>query len=408
MKMKCFRTTWIAQVGILLVMTSLVGAVQAGVRIDVDDTKWLTIGAGIRGSLVGIEDQSPGGDDWSKSARLDNASLFVNGQINPHLKLAVNMWCVFCGNSGAGGGTEEFIVLDAIVKFELSPHLNFWAGRLLVPADRAEMSGAFYSNTYDFNKTPFYAADFSVDFGEGGAGVYGRDQGVVVWGTLPQVNRLQYALGIFNGFESTSSGGPDQHDNFLYAMRLAYSFLETEQNPGYLTSSTYYGAAGDIFTIGLAVQNEKDGVGSMSNPGDFLGLNVDVLFEKVLEGNQVLTIEGEYKTFNADYDVAAFADADCFCMFDGDAWTATALYLFSEKVGIGRLQPYVRYTKNKPDESPSREEKELGLNYIIDGHNAKVALFAQRGDIATKGLNFSPTASGKEVTAIKLGVQVQF
>lgn len=408
MNTKCRLSIRGAKLGVLLATVSLVGAAHAGARIDVDDTKWFTVGAGIKASLVSVEDQAPDGDRWSKSVNLDQAALFFEGQINPHLKLTMNMWCVFCGNSGGGGGSEEFVVLDAIMKLELSPHLNFWGGRLLVPADRAEMSGAFYSNTYDFNRTPFYAADFSVDFGTGGAGVYGRDQGAVVWGTLPQAERLQYALGIFTGYKASSSAGPDRDDNFLYAARLAYNFLEIEKNPGYLTSSTYYGAAGDIFTVGLAAQSEKDGVGSRANPGDFLGLSVDVLFEKVLEGKQVLTIEGEYKKFDADYSAAAFADADCFCMFDGNAWTATGLYLFSEKVGVGRLQPYVRYTNIRPNESPSREEKELGLNYIIDGHNAKVSLFVQRGDIATKGLDYSPTASGKEVNAIKLGVQAQF
>ena len=47
------------------------------------------------------------------------------------------------------------------------------------------------------------------------------------------------------------------------------------------------------------------------------------------------------------------------------------------------------------------------LNYIIDGHNARVSLFYQHGDIATKGLDYSPIAAGSKVSAIKLAIQIQ-
>jgi hypothetical protein len=36
-----------------------------------------------------------------------------------------------------------------------------------------------------------------------------------------------------------------------------------------------------------------------------------------------------------------------------------------------------------------------------------VSLFYDYGDIATKGLNYTPTASGDNVNAISVGVQLQ-
>jgi hypothetical protein len=36
-----------------------------------------------------------------------------------------------------------------------------------------------------------------------------------------------------------------------------------------------------------------------------------------------------------------------------------------------------------------------------------VSLFFQHGDIATKGLNYAPGAPGDDVSAIKLGIQLQ-
>ncbi len=133
-----------------------------------------------------------------------------------------------------------------------------------------------------------------------------------------------------------------------------------------------------------------------------------MLIEKVLPNEGVVTLEGEYKYFNLDgIELATLSDPGCFCLFEGDAYTATLLYLFPQKVGLGQFQPYVRYTNNMPQNSSDRDEIEAGINYVIDGHNARVSLFYQYGDIATKGINYRPDASGDDVSAIKLGVQIQ-
>jgi len=68
----------------------------------------------------------------------------------------------------------------------------------------------------------------------------------------------------------------------------------------------------------------------------------------------------------------------------------------------------VRYSAIYPDDSADRDEIEGGVNYIIDGHNARISLFYQHGDIASKGLtNFAPGASGADLDAIKLAFQLQ-
>ena len=38
-----------------------------------------------------------------------------------------------------------------------------------------------------------------------------------------------------------------------------------EGNPAYYTSSTYYGKAGDIFTLGIAFQNQADAYGPVAD-----------------------------------------------------------------------------------------------------------------------------------------------
>jgi len=375
----------------------------AGGKVSIDETKWISLGIGGRVSFATIEDASPNSDEWSKDFNVNNARIYINGQAHQYLKFEFNTDCVFCGNSGL----EEFVLLDAIAKIEINPYFNVWAGRLIVPAERQELNGPFYSSTYDPYKTPFFSSDYSIDFGAGGAGVYARDQGVNIWGAAGPEGAFQYVFGVFQGLQSSSAAGPNQDDNPLVAGRIAYNFLNVEKNPGYYTSGTYYGSAGDVFTVATAFQYQEDGSGSLDNPGDFFGLAADVLFEKVLSGAGVFTLTGEYKYFDADYDEAAFADPDAFLMFDGDAFWVAGLYLFEPKVWIGQFQPYFRYTGVYVNDSSDRDEYEAGVNYVIDGHNARISLFYQYGDIATKGLNYAPDADGDDVSAVKLAIQIQ-
>jgi len=373
---------------------------EAGKKLEIDDTKWISIGVGTRASYTSTEDAAPSGNDYDNDFNLDSARVYLNGQITDIIKFEINTECVFCGNSSL----EDYDILDAIIKFDLGPAFNIWAGRMLVPADRAEMSGPYYANTYIFNPTPFYPADYSTTFGNGGAGVYGRDNGVTVWGGLGEEARFTYAAGVFSGYQ----GGPNQDDNPLFGARLSYNFLTVESNPGYYTSSTYYGGGGDILTLGFAIQYQEDGAGTESAPTDFTGYSADLLFEKVLGGGGVITVEGEFKSFDTDLSDAALADGSCFCLFSGDAGTGTALFMFPGEVGIGKIQPYVRYTKNDPDYSEDRDDVEVGVNYIISGHNARVSVFYDYGDIATKGLNYTPSASGDDVNTFGVGLQLQF
>ena len=80
-------------------------------------------------------------------------------------------------------------------------------------------------------------------------------------------------------------------------------------------------------------------------------------------------------------------------------------------VRFGQFQPYVRFSGIYPNNSSNRDEFEAGVNYIIDGHNARISLFYQYGDIATKGLAgpsaYAPGAAGSNVSAIKLAMQIQ-
>jgi len=374
---------------------------HAGATFKIDDTKWVSIGAGLRTSFTATE-QAANANKWSNDFNLDNIRLYLNGQIHKYFKIEFNTDCQTCGDGG------EMRILDAIGKFEYEPWFNIWMGRMLVPAERREMNGPFYSAVYNIfgAGTPFAPADFNLTIKSDGtsAGSFGRDDGATIWGSVFD-GRFQYAAGFFRGLR----GGANRDDNILYAQRFAFNFLDVEKNPGYYTSGTYYGKGGDILTLAVSNQYQEDGAGTTGDSGNFRGTAVDVLYEQNLPNNLgVVTVNGEYKNYGiSGYSMASRLAGGGFAMFEGNAYDVSAMYLIPEKVWVGQFQPYVRYVNVDPIQSPTREAYEAGLNYIIDGHNAKVMLMYEYGDLLTKGLDYRSTARGDDVSSIKLGFQLQ-
>ena len=312
------------------------GSAQAGATFKMDDTKWISIGAGIRSSFSAVEAGAPeAGSKWSNDFALDNARIYLNGQVHENIKFELNTESRYVGT------TNEFFLLDAIAKFEFNDMVNIWVGRQLVPSDRAELDGPFYQNTFEFNKTPF----FPNDQGSYTAGKFGRDDGINIWGALTDDKKLTYVVGVFNG----TVGGPDQDDNLLYAGRVSYNFLNVEKNPGYYTSSTYYGNAGDILTLAFAAQWEEDAVGAAGNAGDFFGYSVDLLGETTLGNGAVVTVEGQFKKFN----------------FDGDGYFDVNVTLHkiinkAANISIKEIhEPIIKLIDEPPKEEPQEEVKEI-------------------------------------------------
>ena len=348
---------------------------------------------GLRTQATFSEDAAPDGGD-STDFDVGNIRLYVNGQVNDKIGLTFNTERV----------DGSVAVLDAIARLELSKSFNIWAGKTLVPADRIELNGPFYGLTWNQYTQPLFASDQDNpgDGIEDQAGSIGRDTGITIWGAF---NKLQYVVGVFEGVR----GGPNTSDNPLFAGRLSYNFLNIEQNPGYYTSSTYFGSLGNIFTVGLAFQSQQDGVGSSSESGDFFGYTIDLLSETVLGNNDVLTIEAEYKEFDSDFTgqsdattpQGGCAGPDGFCLFDGESAFITAAYLFKNDQAFGEFQPYIRYVTNEPSDTDDTDLLELGLNYIIKGHNARLNINYGSGDANISGF------PGNDTDVLSLGIQIQ-
>lgn len=423
------RKLAVGAVFLVAVMASaLPYAFAAGKIASDDENMWISLGLGVRTEFVAQENGSANGGSYSKEFGVNNMRFYVNGQVHKYLKFEVNTECFSCQSSinGVGGNPNAFAgnstvgLLDAVGKFEFNQYVNLWVGRLLVTGERGELNGPFYHAVYDGFKTPFNAQDFSGNFGKGGAGVFGRSDGATFWGEFrPGGKQLQYSLGVYTGLQSGAGGsfcanaqgcGPNQQGSLLYAGRLTFNFLNPEKNPGYYTSGTYYGKAGDILALAVGVNYQANGAGSFLHSSDYTAFISDLLFEKPLANDMgVITVNAEYKQYFANYNPLAFTDGSGnFGMFDGHSYTGYLLYLFPQEVGIGKFQPYARYTWVQPNQSTNRRETEAGVNYVISGHNARISAFWQYGDLATKGINYAPGVTGNEVHVVKIALQFQY
>jgi len=348
--------------GVLLIMIGLPTLAAAGAKIKIDDTKYFQIGMGYRGSISLIEDNAPTGKDASFDLQTDNLRLYTVSQVHKNIQVEFNTELATV-DDWTGGGTIEtdrtgVVLLDAVAKVDFGL-FEFWLGRQLPPSDRFNLDGPFYLNAaYSFPIVQDYPNIFA-----------GRDNGAAIHGDV-NGGKFKWAYGAFEG--RTGATSSDQQDRVMHAARLDFALGDPE--PGFYTGSTYFGAK-KLTTIGFVYMSEEDGVGTSTDPGDYTGMNVDFLIERTLGNGAVVDLEGAY----FDYDTDNKADAS---RTQGESFLILASYLAPKKTSIGgiqgKLQPYFRYQgfnrdmKNITNNTGYKSRTEAGINYVIDGFNAKI------------------------------------
>jgi len=284
--------------------------------------------------------------------------------------------------------------LDAVAKFNFAP-IEIWVGRHLPPSDRSNLDGPFYLNAA-------YTYPMIQSFGN--MGIFaGRDNGISIHGDIGG-GKFKWAYGAFEGLNNT---GADQTDNLRHTASLTAALGDPE--PGFYTGSTYFGAK-NLTTISLVWHHEEDGVGVSGTPGDFTGVSADILIERALGNGAVGTLEGAYYDWDTDN---TFDNT----ITQGESFLVLASYLMPGKTSIGggiegRFQPYVRYQgfnrdmKNDTNKTGYGSRTDAGLNYVIDGFNAKLTAYWQQDDDLSAA-NFSQGTGGTTIDTFMLAMQFQ-
>jgi hypothetical protein len=356
----------------------------ATVTFGDDNGESISVGLGLRTSYDDIQDGAPDGKSGSDNFELDSVRLYVNASLNSWIKATLNT---------ERDSNGDVAVLDGYARFEPLPYFNIWVGRMLPPSDRSNLDGPYYLSSWLY---PGVVSQYPSKFD-------GRDDGATVWGKLFD-NKFVYSAGVFDG-HNRIEGASNQSDNLLYAGRAVYNFLDAEDNPAYYESSTYYGKA-DILTLGAAFQYQKDGVGSALRKGDYTAFNIDGLFEKKVFNGGAFTLEGAYYHYDTGgiVDVApnfdgASSTANVGGIQQGSAYLASAAFLFPDKVWVGKFQPVIRFQDfDATITHVTTKQYDGGLNYIIDGHNARISAV----------YSYTETSDVRPSHEFVLGAQLQF
>ena len=340
---------------------------NAGGTISFGEDKSISVGLGMRSSFTSTEDGASNGTSRSNDFSLDSMRLYMNGSLNKYIKATFNT---------EKKADESVGVIDAIAQFEFMPEFNIWAGRMLPPSDRANLDGPYYLLAWDY---PGVVSRYP-------GKTTGRDDGVSIWGKLFD-GKVIYDVGAFEGHQVGTRVGttPKTSDDLLYAARVQVDFWDPNGAPAYYTGSTNFGGA-ETLSIGFATQYQSNGAVSATQVGDYKAWNFDALLEKKV-GPGAVTLEGAYY----NYDTSGVNLAE-----DGDAYLLGAAYIFNEKVGWGKFQPYVRYQNFQPDNNVDKIQYDLGVNYVIDGFNAKVSA------------EYSKTEAATDTDKFIVGLQLQF
>ena len=335
----------VSLISIILAAYSSVAA--AGAHIKVNESSSIDIGVSSRMSFTHIS--SPGPGQYENKFNLDSVRLLTNTHINKNLALTIN--------TERDPATGDVTVLDAAAKLSMDILPNVWMGRFVTPVDRANLSGSYFANSYDY---PFVSAYPTL--------VGGRNDGVTVWGQ-PGEGRFTYYAGAFQGVNTPGSQNANGRYP-LYVGRLNFDFWDPE--PGYFTQSMYY-TPKNILAVGLAAARQNGIYGTASSPGNFTGWNVDVFVEKNLNAG-IPTLDAAYYRYNTN-DKALDAQ--------GKAYFVTLGYLFNHKIGAGKIQPIVRYQRFNEDSGIVHKRTDVGANYVIDGHRNRVSAVFYNDDTGT-------------------------
>jgi hypothetical protein len=338
-----------------LFLVSLPVLAAAGAKIKIDDTKYFQIGMGFRGSMSLNENNAPDPGKDSFDLNVDNMRLYTVSQVHKNVQVEFNTE----RGSATVDDAESIVILDAVAKLQFDA-FELWLGRQLPPSDRSNLDGPYYLNA---------AYQFPISsFGYLGAGCCGRDDGIAIHGDIDG-GKFKWAYGVFEGIR----GGSDIDDNVKHTARIDFALGDPE--PGFYTGSTYFGAK-QLATLGIVFQYEKDGAGTAGDQGDFTGVGADLLIEKTIGNGAVLNLEGSYLDWDLDDKVGTGN------LLQGNSYLVLASYLMPNKVSLGgisgQLQPYARFQSFDRDQTNAAANRgtvdrtEAGINYVIDGFNAKI------------------------------------
>jgi hypothetical protein len=348
---------------VLLCIGGMVNPARAGFKVEIDEQTKGEVGIWMQTWYQWVEDgkDNAGSFEDMNDFMLRRAYLYLKGQVTEQVSFFTHIASDKVGMENPDGTTvdNETEWRDLWITLNLDEAFKIQMGRMYVPLTR----------NYGTTSTKAMLT-LDLPFLQGGSrgGIFyasktGRDDSVTLWGN-PLDGLLQYRLMISEGVEGTNN----PEDNLRFAGRLSLSLLEPEA--GWFNKGTYLGKK-KVLSLGLGFQSQDDltlnGVTGQDNDV----WTVDAFFDHPV-GEGAVSAEAAYIDIRNCTQTVAALYTDLAAGDDAENWYINAGYLFPGTIGIGRLQPYIRYETVDVDDKNETDFWSGGVNYYLKGHNCKL------------------------------------
>ncbi|KIM02468.1 MAG: hypothetical protein KN64_15020 [Sulfurovum sp. AS07-7] len=295
---------------------------------------------------------------------------------------------------------DSSYLLEGFLGYKMEQELQMRAGLYVPPSNRTLLDGTFdqlmidrsglqstsmnagLATRYGFNRMKF--KDAAVLNSSGLTRADEVDMGITLWGSHDFDKDLhgKYYFGAHTGIESgkraanPSASAPleqlaytiNPNNNMRYSGRVQLNFMDAEN--GYEQGATYMGKKKTV-GIGASYDTQAEvAVADISKASyDYNEYELDI-FAELPDSFGSTTLRAEY--MNVDLDGLAPE-------FEGSGYNIEAGYFIKEKLGIGNLQPSIRYVDWKADDAKGDfQSAQVGLNYYLKGNDAKIQLAYER------------------------------
>jgi hypothetical protein len=347
---------------VLFLVCAMVGPAWAGIKAEIDEQTKGEIGIWAQTWYQWVEDGK--GDEDLNDFLIRRAYLYLKGDVTKYVSFFTHIASDKVGmdqiteNSGLGLGSGV-AWRDLWITLNLHEAFKIQMGRMYVPLTR----------NYGTTSTKAMLT-MDLPFLQGGSrgGIFyaskvGRDDSVTLWGN-PFDGKLQYRLMISEGVE----GDKNPEDNLRFAGRLSLSLLEPET--GWFNMGTYLGKK-KVLSLGLGFQSQDDLTLGGVEGEDNQVWTADVFFDHPV-GAGAVTFEAAYIDIQDCTETQPQAYTDLAAGDDAETWYVNAGYLFPGTLGIGQVQPYIRYETVDVDKKNATDFWSGGVNYYMKGHNCKI------------------------------------
>ena len=363
---------------ILFLVCAMVSPAWAGIKAEIDEQTRGEIGIWMQTWYQWVEDGK--GDEDLNDFMIRRAYMYLKGDVTKYVSFFTH---VASDRVGQDGLDRPSVGLGSGVAWR-----DLWITLNLDEAFKIQMGRMYVPLTRNYGTTSTKAMlTTDLPFLQGGvrgsifyASKVGRDDSVTFWGN-PLDGKLQYRFMISEGVEGKNSklvindegelaefvvsDNPD--DNLRFVGRLSLSLLEPET--GWFNKGTYLGKK-KVLSFGLGFDSQNDlTLGGVKDEDNQVWTG-DVFFDHPV-GDGAVTFEAAYIDIENGTQTHNFSDLAA--GDDAENWYVNAGYLFPGTIGIGQVQPYVRYETIDVDKKDETDFWSGGLNYYMKGHNCKIS-----------------------------------